>query len=167
MTTAKKATSKVVTKRARSKVSYPCLVITQNKHRYYLTSVPVSDLFSHCFVSSRKEDNISGFQRELSENRANDIASYLNQNTGSIPTNIVLSAQEEATIKYNTTNKTISFERTQRAFLVLDGQHRLWGYQIHLDRFKKDLRVPVSIYENLIKIDLLYIITVFLPPIVI
>lgn len=146
---AQEMTPKVIKKRPRLKVSYPCLVITQNKHRFYVTSVPVSDLFAHCFVSSRKEDNISGFQRELSESRATDIALYFNQNTGSIPTNIVLSAQEESEIKYNTTNKTISFERTHRAFLVLDGQHRLWGYQIHLERFKKDLRVPVSIYENL------------------
>lgn len=136
-------------KRPRLKFSYPCLVLTQNEHRFYLTSVPVSDLFPYCFVSNRKEDNISGFQRELSQNRSNDIAAYLNQGTGSIPTNIVLSAQEESQIKYNRTNKTISFERTPRAFLVLDGQHRLWGYQICFERFGKDLRVPVSVYENL------------------
>lgn len=139
----------MVQKRNRLAVSYPCLVLTQNKHRFFLTSIPVSDLFSHCFVSSRKEDNISGFQRELSENRANDIATYLNQGMGSIPTNIVLSAQEDAEITYNAKNKSISFGRTQRAFLVLDGQHRLWGYQICHERFGKDLRVPVSIYENL------------------
>ena len=71
------------------------------------------------------------------------------EGSGSIPTNIVLSAQDDAKIKYNSTSKTISFERTQRAFLVLDGQHRLWGYQICLDRFSKDLRVPLSIYEKL------------------
>jgi DNA sulfur modification protein DndB len=62
---------------------------------------------------------------------------------------VVLSAQEDAQIRYNSTNKTLAFERTQRAFLVLDGQHRLWGHQICLERFGKDHRVPLSIYENL------------------
>jgi DGQHR domain-containing protein len=106
----------MATKKTRPKVSYPCLLITQNKHRFYLTSIPVSDLFPHCFVSTRKEDNISGFQRELSQSRANDIAQYLNQGTGSIPTNVVLSAQEDAKLTYKSTSKTLSFDRTQRAF---------------------------------------------------
>jgi DNA sulfur modification protein DndB len=123
--------------------------MTQNNHRFFLTSIPVSDLFSHCFVSTRDDDNLKGFQRQLTRSRAEDISSYLNQGTGSIPTNIVLSAQEDAELTYNSRSKTLSFKRLDKAFLVLDGQHRLWGYAICLDRFKKDHRVPVSVYEKL------------------
>lgn len=130
-------------------VSYPCLVMSQNKHRFFLTTIPVSDIFKHCFVSTRVADNLEGFQRQLSKVRADDIANYLNQGTGSIPTNIVLSAQEDAKLQYNSRSKQISFERLDKAFLVLDGQHRLWGYQTCLERFKKDHRVPISLYENL------------------
>lgn len=155
--TEKKTTSKIVKKVAPKKVdskskravSYPCLVMSQNKHKFYLTSIPVSDIFEHCFVSTRDEDNLQGFQRQLSKVRADDIANYLNQGTGSIPTNIVLSAQEEAGFSYNSRSKTLHFTRVDKAFLVLDGQHRLWGYHICLERFDKDHRVPVSIYENL------------------
>src|SRR5438445_8231114 len=111
-------------------VSYPSLIMTQNSHRFYFTSIPVSDIFAHCFVSTRDADNLQGFQRQLSKQRADDISKYLNQGSGSIPTNIVLSSQEDAKIKYNSKNKTISFDRLEKAFLVLDGQHRLWGYQI-------------------------------------
>ncbi len=130
-------------------VSYPCLLLNQNNHRFYLTSIPVADIFPHCFVSTRNDDNLQGFQRQLSQQRAEDIAKYLNQGVGSIPTNIVLSAQEDAKIKYNSRSKTIGFERMDKAFLVLDGQHRLWGYQICMEKFEKNHRVPVSIYENL------------------
>ncbi|QYG05646.1 DGQHR domain-containing protein [Janthinobacterium sp. PAMC25594] len=130
-------------------ISYPCLLISQNNHRFYLTSIPVADIFKYCFVSTRDDDNLQGFQRQLSKPRADDIAKYLDQGVGSIPTNIVLSAQEDAKLKYNARNKAISFERLDKSFLVLDGQHRLWGYQICLERFKKDHRVPLSIYENL------------------
>jgi DNA sulfur modification protein DndB len=140
-------------KRATKPVSYPCLIMTQNNHRFFLTSIPVSDLFSWSFVSSRAEDNIEGFQRQVSKTRADDISQYLNHGTGSIPTNVVLSAQEDAGLKYNSRSKTISFERLDKAFLVLDGQHRLWGYQTCLDRFKKDHRVPVSIYEKLTRAE--------------
>jgi DNA sulfur modification protein DndB len=123
--------------------------MAQNNHRFYLTSVPVSDLFNYCFVSSRVEDSIQGFQRQLSKSRADDISEYLNHGTGSIPTNIVLSAQPDANLAYNSRSKTVNYERVDKAFLVLDGQHRLWGYATCLDRFKKDHRVPVSIYEKL------------------
>ena len=61
----------------------------------------------------------------------------------------MLSAQEDANLQYNSRSKQISFERLDKAFLVLDGQHRLWGYQTCLERFKKDHRVPISLYENL------------------
>ena len=132
-----------------TKRSYPCLLMNQNNHRFYLTSIPVSDVFPYCFVSTRDEDNLQGFQRQLSKQRADDIASYLNQGVGSIPTNIVLSAQPESAIAYNSRSKTLTFERLDKAFLVLDGQHRLWGYQTCLERFAKDHRVPLSIYENL------------------
>jgi len=109
----------------------------------------VSDLFDYCFVSRRDEDNISGFQRQLSKPRADDIAKYLSRGDGSIPTNVVLSAQPDGNFKYNRKNKTISFSRIEKAFLVLDGQHRLWGYEICKAKYSKDHRVPVSIYEGL------------------
>jgi DGQHR domain-containing protein len=130
-------------------VSYPSLTMTQNNHRFYLTSIPVSDLLDYCFISSRVEDNIQGFQRQLSKSRADDISQYLNHGTGSIPTNIVLSAQPDAKFTYNGRSKTLNFQRVAKAFLVLDGQHRLWGYETCLARFNKDHRVPVSIYEKL------------------
>jgi len=57
----------------------------------------------------------------------------------------VLSAQAEAELRYNPRSKTLSFARVPRAFLVLDGQHRLWGYA----KCPVKHRVPVAIYEGL------------------
>lgn len=129
--------------------SYPAFLVTQNDYRFYFSTIPVSDLFEWCFVSSREEDPLVGFQRSLNESRADDIAKYLAKSKGSIPTNIVLSAQDSAAIVYNSRVKTISFKRQRGAFLVLDGQHRLWGYQRCLSNFEIDYRVPVAIYERL------------------
>lgn len=129
--------------------SYPAFLVTQNDYRFYFSTIPVSDLFQWCFVSSREEDPLMGFQRSLNENRADDIARYLAKSKGSIPTNIVLSAQSIAGITYNSRAKTISFRRERGAFLVLDGQHRLWGYQRCLQNFGMDYRVPVAVYERL------------------
>lgn len=126
-------------------VSYPALLITQNKHRFYFSTIPVDDLFQSCFVSRRDDDPISGFQRALNESRAIDIANYLAAGSGSIPSNIVLSAQSIASFSYSARTKSISFSRAPFAFLVIDGQHRLWGYHKCTVRH----RVPVAIYEGL------------------
>jgi DGQHR domain-containing protein len=137
------ATKRVV--RPKRATTYPALLMTQNKHRFYFTTIPVDDLFKYCFVARRDEDAVAGFQRALNESRADDIAAYLAAGTGSIPSNVVLSAQENAEFQYNRKTKSISFSREAAAFLVLDGQHRLWGYQKCAVRH----RVPVAIYEGL------------------
>ncbi len=125
--------------------SYPALLLTQNKHRFYFSTIPVDDLFPTCFVARREEDPQTGFQRALTESRADDISRYLSAGNGSIPTNVVLSAQPDAQFTYNSRGKSISFARVPRAFLVLDGQHRLWGYS----KCPLKHRVPVAIYEGL------------------
>ena len=125
--------------------SYPALLITQNEQRFYFTTIPVEDLFPYCFVSRRKEDPTQGFQRTLNEDRSDDIAKYLAVGDGSIPTNVVLSAQKDAEFTYTSVTKSINFKRIATAFMVLDGQHRLWGYQ----KCKVRHRVPVAIYSGL------------------
>lgn len=140
------ATKRIARKKA---TTYPALLMTQNKHRFYFTTIPVDDLFAYCFVAKRDEDPVAGFQRALNESRADDIAAYLAAGTGSIPSNIVLSAQPNANFSYNRKTKSIAFEREQSGFLVLDGQHRLWGYQKCSVRH----RVPVAIYEGLTRAE--------------
>lgn len=134
---------------AKATPSYPAFPLTQNDHRFYFSTIPVGDLYPYCFVSRRDDDPEAGFQRTLNTNRAQDIARYLAKGTGSIPTNIVLSAQEHSELKYNSRAKTLSFNRVEKSFLVLDGQHRLLGYHLCRENHNKDLRVPVSIYVGL------------------
>ena len=128
-----------------STASYPAMKFVQNQHSIYLATIPVKDLFPFTFITRRVDDPILGFQRTLSEDRALSIARYLDDSYGSIPTNIILSAQKEAQFKYTHRNKLIQYKRSPKSFLVIDGQHRLFGYGLT----KKDHRVPVAIYEGL------------------
>lgn len=140
----KKAVATEVRVRTRA-LTYPALLIVQNNHRFYFTTIPVDDLFPYCFVARRDEDPNVGFQRSLTESRADDIAAYLAAGNGSIPSNVVLSAQPNAGFTYRGSTKSIAFQREAGSFLVLDGQHRLWGYQKCSIRH----RVPVAIYDGL------------------
>lgn len=129
--------------------AHTTIKLTQNQHTFYITTIKIEDLFPYCFVSSRHEDPVNGFQRLLNQQRAEEIAKYLSNSDGSIPTCIVLSAQSEAQLKWVNNSKKITFKNIPRAFLVIDGQHRLWGYHICLEKYEKSLRVPVAIYSGL------------------
>lgn len=128
---------------------YSTLKIEQNGHFIYVTTIPIDDLFDFCVVERRNENPAEGFQRRLNESRAEEIAEYLNTEGNSIPVNIVLSAQPEAELIHIRENKSISFKRVPGAFVILDGQHRMWGYHKCSARH----RVPVAIYEGLSRPD--------------
>lgn len=109
-----------------------------------------SDVLSRCSaVSTRKEDPKLGFQRELEKKRAQEIADYIDSDFGTIPSSIILSAQSKADLKIIGSGKTLEFNDVPSAFLILDGQHRVYGFSLA----KKAFRVPVVIYSGLSRIE--------------
>lgn len=136
------------TKASGKKESYAGVLITQGKYRFYSAALPIEALASTCFVTTREEDPKAGFQRLLDEKRADQIAQYIDHE-GTIPTSVILSAQEDSEFHYNPRKKTISFKSVEKAFLVLDGQHRVWGFR----KATTNLRVPVVIYSGLSRLE--------------
>lgn len=124
-------------------------LVRQGEHRFYSFTMPSDVLADTCFVISRDEDPIEGFQRELDKKRAMEIANYIDSGLGTIPSSIVLSAQEECDFLYNSSKKSVSFSKINKAFLIIDGQHRVYGFKLA----KTALRIPVVVYENLSKRD--------------
>lgn len=128
---------------------YSVSLVTQGKHRFYTLTMPSDVLAKTCFVTTRDEDPAAGFQRVLDKSRAQQIAEYIDAGLGTIPNSIVLSAQPEAEIRDLGRGKTLEFRAHPKAFLVIDGQHRVYGFSLARTR----LRVPVVIYSGLSKRD--------------
>lgn len=124
-------------------------LVRQGEHRFYSFTMPSDVLAETCFVVNRDEDPIEGFQRELDKKRASEIASYIDSGLGTIPSSIVLSAQEDSGFIYDSKKKSVSFDKISKAFLIIDGQHRVYGFKLA----KTALRIPVVVYENLSKRD--------------
>lgn len=127
------------------RLRYSISLVTQGNHRFYTLTMPTEVLAKCCYVTSREEDPVAGFQRVLDKKRAQEIADYMDQGFGTIPSSIVLSAQPEAELTDNTKNKTLEFTYHPKSFLVLDGQHRVFGFSLA----KTNLRIPVVIYNKL------------------
>ena len=130
-------------------LSYTASLVTQGRSRFYTLSMPSDVLAENCTVDTQVEDPMQGFQRRLDEKRAQDIADYIDNGIGTIPGSIVLSAQPQAHLEYLSPKRTLRFRQHPRAFLILDGQHRVFGFA----KAKASLRVPVVIYNNLTKAE--------------
>lgn len=123
------------------------ILITQGEHKFYSGTMEIELIATTCSTNPRAEDPIEGFQRTLDDGRARSIAEYI-RNGGTIPSSIILSAQRESELTYNSKNKTITFNESQNSFLILDGQHRVYGFRKLLNEGVK-YRVPVIIYNEL------------------
>lgn len=128
-----------------ARVRVSASLIQQAGKQFYSVTLPTDILKQCCFVTSREEDPQQGFQRVLDVRRAQDIANYIDSEAGTIPGSIILSAQPEADIKLIGGSKTIEFTFVKKSFLVLDGQHRVYGFSLA----QKAVRVPVVIYSGL------------------
>ncbi|WP_199172908.1 DGQHR domain-containing protein [Limnohabitans sp. JirII-31] len=91
-------------------------LVRQGEHKFFSLTLPTEMLAQTCFVSTRDEDVIKGFQRALDEKRAREIANYIDSGLGTIPSSIILSAQEDAELKYDAKTKSLSFKNIRSRF---------------------------------------------------
>jgi DGQHR domain-containing protein len=127
-------------------VRHAVSLVRQGSHTFYTLTIPSNILAACSFATTKDEKPEEGFQRVLDTKRAQDIASYIDSG-GTIPSSIVLSAQPESDFKIVDRSKTVSFKFNPYAFLIIDGQHRVFGFATAKTAF----RVPIVIYENLTK----------------
>lgn len=128
-----------------TRLRYSVSLVKQGGTQFYTLTMPSEVLARTCKVSTRNEDPAQGFQRELDSKRAIEIAEYIDSGLGTIPSSVVLSAQPAADLKIVGRGKTLEFNDTKGAFLILDGQHRVYGFS----KAKTSLRVPVVVYNGL------------------
>jgi DGQHR domain-containing protein len=126
-------------------------LISQGNHKFYSATMTIELIAETCSPNPRATDPEEGFQRTLDESRAEAIAEYIKQG-GTIPSSIILSAQQESNLTYNSKNKTISFEVSHKSFLILDGQHRVYGFRKLMNEGIK-YRIPVIIFNELTPVE--------------
>lgn len=68
----------------KKKPSYAAILVTQGTFKFYVVAMPSDILKGTCFTITREEDPEEGFQRRFNESRAEDIAKYIDEGTGSI-----------------------------------------------------------------------------------
>lgn len=124
------------------------LKVNYNDTLFYVAVIGSKKLFSISEVSRAEENPEEGYQRLLGKARARKIADYIREGNV-IPGALILSAQEGGIRRYDSKSKKLHISTEPKSFLVIDGQHRLYGaYQ-----YAKDIPIPVCIFDKLDKMQ--------------
>jgi DGQHR domain-containing protein len=126
-------------------VSDKALLVTQGRHRFFSLVLDSDVLAACCTADTRQENPIDGFQRLLDKRRAKEIANYIDHGFGTTPCAVILSAQPRAQLRFDRTSGEIRFRKDPGSFLIIDGQHRIFGFHFA----KTKVKVPVVVYNGL------------------
>jgi DGQHR domain-containing protein len=107
--------------------TFPVIMLRQGKVTMYAFVAPSEVLRKVCTVSRREEDAEKGYQRHLKESRLRQIARYVDEKEGVIPNNIILDFYSKL-VEVNEEKSTITFPSNKKVAWVIDGQHRLFGF---------------------------------------
>lgn len=72
------------------KKTFKAIEIVQNKWKFYVFSIKSDVLYNIAYVSRRHENKKEGYQRNLSEKKAEEIHDYVFRLDGIIPNNIII-----------------------------------------------------------------------------
>lgn len=128
-----------------SRISLKVIKCEQNGKSFYVAILNSKVLNQMCFVTRKKENPRTGFQRVLNRGRAKQIANYLDVQRGVIPSALIVSAQPNTRMRYDSERGMLSFQVCPDGFMVIDGQHRLYGLKESMNSYD----IPVIIFDNL------------------
>lgn len=157
--------------------TFPAIRVLQPLGEFYLTALPAELLLQVCFShrhirheaaeTGRVQDE--GHQRRLDQKRLNDIARYLQTQDAALPGTIILAAnctidgeildtetKETACMRWRIEPRdgddrdvvNVCIPTNEKLAAVVDGQHRLWGFENVPDEIK-EISLPCAIFLDL------------------
>lgn len=110
----------------------PAVAITQNVPKpFYALSLRASELRNIAYVSERTKDNPEeGIERNLTQSRCKKIGKYIQSEMALFPNSIIVALEDTARFEPKGAEGigTIYIPRKPSQALILDGQHRLYGF---------------------------------------
>jgi DGQHR domain-containing protein len=110
----------------------PAIAVTRNIPKpFYAFSLSASELREITYVSERTKNNPrEGIERNLSQSRCKKIGKYIQSEMAVFPNSIIVALEDTARFEPDRTggSGTIYIPRKPSQALILDGQHRLYGF---------------------------------------
>ena len=117
-------------------IQVKALRIYQKDIPLYVTALPLSELRDHMELDDYRTDNPNGYQRPLVPRRKAEIAKYVTEGKGLLPTSILacVRKEDEAALSFEDTKPVGQFAVSGTLTIpdgtklwIVDGQHRSYG----------------------------------------
>ncbi len=148
-----------------SQTSYDFLPVTQSIGTFYLCVIKAIDLLESIDILRRgmTADERANVQRHLSPKRQSEIATYFDDPDATFPTSIIISAYPDG-IEFDEKQKKLRFTIGDKIGEVIDGQHRLEGIRLAIEREGKEraatFDLPVVIMTGLSQDSKAYVFSI-------
>lgn len=125
----------------------------------YLTALPAKMILDNAEVDTWREDNPEGYQRPLVPTRLKDVAHYVTDEEGVLPTSVLIRVRDADKVSFEAEGSidgagewgNLVFAEGTKLW-VIDGQHRLYGIKQALEggaTVLEDYPIPVSIFAGI------------------
>ncbi len=136
----------------KEKITLDIQELSQPIGTIYISKINAHVLFSMSEADiiklSKKSDSYSGIQREIKTQKVKNIKDYLTAIDATIPNSIILNITSDKIIEKN--SNTITIKNTRDTFTIIDGQHRLKGFEAAIDI---DFDLSITFFIDLPKED--------------
>ena len=128
-------------------LSIPCVKLTQHNQNIFLFSLDANTLWNILEINERSSDKDEGYQRALSNSRAEDISNFIIQR-GIISPALIVSLNKSS---FDEATSTLQIPKIDNAGWVIDGQHRLRGAYLAsiVENSPVNLTLPVIAFSDL------------------
>src|SRR3989344_2943088 len=127
------------------------LKINQNDKEMFFTVISAEDLFTNfdIKVDTQSKENVLGYQRNLSESRAQSFLRFIVKRRGISPLSVLLNYREELSWKKEGELYCIDLPEKAKLWMV-DGQHRLEGLKKGIESSDeiKNFQIPIIIINE-------------------
>lgn len=111
--------------------------ITQSGVEFFVFILSSDELLKIAYVAADERDK--GVQRPLDEKRCKNVAKFIDSDDGIFASNIILNLSKDAKFepsKKNSDFGTLKIPSQEKSVWIIDGQHRLFGFQYSKKKFK-------------------------------
>lgn len=141
--------------------NFKAIKVKQPFSDYYICKIPSDVLrtISYTLKAVNNDGEVQGVQRTLNSKRLQEIAQFIDSDSGAFPNPIILGANFKESGRYADENNKIEFEpiddnndiynikvpHNSQLLSIIDGQHRLFAF----DQADTSMDLSCSIYEDL------------------
>ena len=134
-----------------STIKIPVFPVEQPIGKVFVSKMDAKELLRMSSVDRRhidEDDEVIGVQRPLRTDKVREIKKYLTTQNATFPNSIIVNVKHQDVISM--TDTELEIKDSEAAFTIIDGQHRLYGFEDYTgDKFELILTIFIGLEVSL------------------